>query len=47
MPAPDSLVPLTDVVPAQISEVVIDGAAVVATVTALETALGHSPDAVA
>ena len=47
MPAVVSLVPLTVVVPAQISEVVIAGAAVVATVTELETALIHFPEAVA
>ena len=39
--------PLTVVAPAQISEVVIVGAAVVATITVLETELMHLPVAVA
>ena len=43
MAALATLVPVTEVAPTQIGEVVITGAAVVATVTELETALTHSP----
>ena len=47
IPAPDKLVPLNDVVPAQIGEVVITGAAgVVLTVTGEEAKL-KQPEAVA